>query len=45
MPAPREDNVLDYSRWQQMLIGVSNFDIIYYSNARQMGMYYHIYLI
>lgn len=31
IPVPRENVVLDYSRWQQNLIGVLQFDVAYHS--------------
>jgi hypothetical protein len=33
IPLPRNNMTLDYSRWQQNLIGVLQFDIEYYSDA------------
>jgi hypothetical protein len=33
MPIPRNNMILDYSRWQQNLIGVLQFDIEYHSDA------------
>lgn len=37
IPTPRDNITLDYSRWQQNLIGVLNFDIEYHTNT-DMGM-------
>lgn len=33
MPLPREGKVLDYSRWQQNLIGILQTDIAYNENV------------
>lgn len=33
MPLPREGKVLDYSRWQQNLIGILQTDIAYRKNV------------
>ncbi|XP_077283852.1 wnt ligand secretion mediator [Arctopsyche grandis] len=33
MPVPKEYTILDYSRWQQNLIGVLHFDIKYHSQT------------
>lgn len=33
MPLPREGRALDYSRWQQNLIGVLQADISYHPNV------------
>lgn len=33
MPLPREGNILDYSRWQQNLIGILQTDIAYKDNV------------
>lgn len=33
MPLPREGKVLDYSRWQQNLIGILQTDIAYHKNV------------
>jgi len=37
LPAPREDVTLDYSRWQQSLIGVLMIDIEYDQNDDRQG--------
>lgn len=33
MPLPREGEILDYSRWQQYLIGILQTDISYHKNV------------
>lgn len=33
MPLPREGKILDYSRWQQSLIGIIQTDIAYHQNV------------
>ncbi|XP_054280120.1 protein wntless [Macrosteles quadrilineatus] len=33
LPSPRDNTVLDYSRWQQHLIGVLQFDIAYHADT------------
>lgn len=33
MPVPKENTILDYSRWQQNLIGMLHFDIKYHSQT------------
>lgn len=33
IPLPRDNVILDYSRWQQNLIGVVQLDVAYYSDA------------
>ena len=43
MPVPRNSMQLDYSRWQQNLIGVLQVDIIYHSQI-EIGDSENIYL-
>lgn len=38
LPLPRDSIVLDYSRWQQNLIGVLQFDIEYHEES-EMGKF------
>lgn len=44
MPVPRNSMQLDYSRWQQNLIGVLQVDIVYHSQIEIGDSSRNIYL-
>lgn len=45
MPVPRSSMQLDYSRWQQNLIGVLQVDIVYHSQIEIGNLSKNIYLL
>ena len=45
MPVPRNSMQLDYSRWQQNLIGVLQVDIVYHSQIEIGNSSKYIYYI
>lgn len=45
MPVPRSSMQLDYSRWQQNLIGVLQVDIVYHSQIEIGDLSKNIYLL
>lgn len=44
MPVPRNSRDLDYSRWQQNLIGVLQIDVIYHSQFQIGNLFTYLFI-